>query len=157
MTLVVRPATRADADLISVLNTEVQALHAAAVPWWFKPAGPESFPPEAAAAIVANPVNIVLIAEIDAAPAGYAYAEVVSRPETPWRYAYQTVYLHHIGVLAGYRRQGAGAALLDAVRAAVESRGITLVTLDTWTFNEDARAFFRRHGFAPYNERLWNR
>jgi hypothetical protein len=26
-----------------------------------------------------------------------------------------------------------------------------------WTFNAEARAFFRRHGFAPYVERLWSR
>jgi ribosomal protein S18 acetylase RimI-like enzyme len=157
MTLVVRRATNADADLISALNADVQALHAAALPWWFKPAGPESFPPQAAAAIIANPANLVFMAEVDAVPGGYAYAEVVSRPETPWRYAYEMVYLHHIGVRAERRRQGVGAALLDAVRAVAESRGIDLVTLDTWTFNEEARAFFRRQGFAPYNERLWNR
>jgi hypothetical protein len=29
--------------------------------------------------------------------------------------------------------------------------------LDVWTFNEDARAFFRSNGFNPYNERLCNR
>jgi hypothetical protein len=29
--------------------------------------------------------------------------------------------------------------------------------LDVWTFNEDARTFFRSNGFNPYNERLWNR
>jgi GNAT superfamily N-acetyltransferase len=157
MTLVVRCATSADADLISALNADVQALHAAALPWWFKPVGPESFPPQAAAAVIASPANIVFIAEVDTVPVGYAYAEVVSRPETPWRYAYEMVYVHHIGVRSEHRRQGVGAALLDAVRTAAESRGITLVALDTWTFNEDARAFFRRQGFAPYNERLWNR
>jgi ribosomal protein S18 acetylase RimI-like enzyme len=35
-------------------------------------------------------------------------------------------------------------------------RRIDLVTLDVWTFNEEARAFFRRHGFTPFGERLWN-
>ena len=94
MTTVVRGATSADAALVSALNADVQALHAAALPWWFKPAGPQSFPPEAAATVIANPDNIVLVAETDGAPSGYAYAEVVSRAETPWRYAYQMVYLH---------------------------------------------------------------
>jgi ribosomal protein S18 acetylase RimI-like enzyme len=46
---------------------------------------------------------------------------------------------------------------MDAVRSAASERGIALVALDVWAFNEEARAFFRRHGFTPYNERLWNR
>jgi ribosomal protein S18 acetylase RimI-like enzyme len=35
--------------------------------------------------------------------------------------------------------------------------GISLVTLQVWTFNEGAQAFFRRQGFTPYMARLWNR
>jgi hypothetical protein len=35
--------------------------------------------------------------------------------------------------------------------------GITLVTADVWSFNDGARAFFRRQGFAQYIERLWSR
>jgi ribosomal-protein-alanine N-acetyltransferase len=56
-----------------------------------------------------------------------------------------------------HRRRGVGGALLDAVRAAGQSVGIELVALDVWSFNDAARAFFQRHGFAAYNERLWNR
>ena len=54
-------------------------------------------------------------------------------------------------------RTFAGAALLAAVRAAANEAGITLFTLDVWTFNTEARAFFARHGFTAYNERLWSR
>ena len=67
------------------------------------------------------------------------------------------VHLHHISVRPACRRQGVGSGLLDAVRTAAASAGISLITLDIWTFNEASRAFFRRHGFAAYNERLWNR
>jgi len=35
--------------------------------------------------------------------------------------------------------------------------GITLVTADVWSFNDGARAFFRRQGFDQYIERLWSR
>jgi ribosomal protein S18 acetylase RimI-like enzyme len=67
------------------------------------------------------------------------------------------VYLHHISVRSAFRRRGIGGALLENVRAAGRDVGIALLALDVWSFNEEARAFFRRHGFAPYNERLWNR
>jgi ribosomal protein S18 acetylase RimI-like enzyme len=52
---------------------------------------------------------------------------------------------------------GVASALLDAVRAAAGEIGIDLLTLQVWTFNEDAQAFFRRQGFTPYMARLWSR
>jgi diamine N-acetyltransferase len=152
MTLRVRRAGIDDAALISSLNVDVQAVHAAGVPERFKPPTPETFPPSEAAALLRQPNALAFIAEIDSAPAGYAYAEKMTQSETSLRHAYEMVYLHHVSV-----RPGVGAALLAAVRAAGSEAGITLIALDVWTFNGDARAFFARHGFTAYNERLWNR
>jgi ribosomal protein S18 acetylase RimI-like enzyme len=153
----IRRAAEHDANVLSALNAEVQDIHAAAMPWLFKPPGPHTFPPEAAADLLTRPENIIFIAEIDSAAAGYAYAEIIRRPETSFYYAHDLVYLHHIGVTPAYRRHGLGGALMDAVREAATDAGIELVSLDVWTFNEAARAFFRRRGFAPFNERFWNR
>jgi GNAT superfamily N-acetyltransferase len=107
------------------------------------------------AGLVANPGNLVFVAEVDAVPAGYVYASVTRHAETPWRYAYEMIYLHQIGVSAMHRRRGIGAALIGAVRAEAASRNVALLGLDVWSFNADARAFFQSQGFAPYNERLW--
>jgi hypothetical protein len=82
MNAVVRRATAADAELLSALNADVQAIHAQALPFRFKAPGPETFPPSSAAALIANSNNLVFVAEIDGAAAGYAYAEVVRRAET---------------------------------------------------------------------------
>ena len=67
------------------------------------------------------------------------------------------IYIHHVSVRPSFRRQGVGTALLAAVRAAANDAGLTLIALDVWTFNDEARAFFVRNGFAAYSERLWNR
>jgi GNAT superfamily N-acetyltransferase len=79
------------------------------------------------------------------------------RPETSLTLAYEMVHIHHISVGSEYRRQGVGRALLGAARACGLELGIELLTLDVWSFNEDARAFFQRNGFNPYIERLWCR
>jgi len=107
MTISVRRAETADADLLSSLNAEIQAIHAAALPLWFKPPGPQSFAPAMTAALLANPDNLLLVADIGSTPVGYVYAEIVRQPETPWRYAYERVYVHQIGVRPSHRRQGA--------------------------------------------------
>ena len=153
MEIVVRRAISEDAELLSSLNAEVQALHAKALPSWFKPPGR----PAAAGGLLANPNNLLFVAEFGTTPAGYAYAEVIRQPETPWRYAYERIYVHQLGVRASHRRQGVGTALLAAVRSEAKRLGIAQLALDVWSFNADARAFFQRQGFEPYNERLWSR
>jgi ribosomal protein S18 acetylase RimI-like enzyme len=155
-TTTVRRAGPQDAETLSRLNADVQAIHAAALPQRFKPPGPDTFPPAAAAALIAQPANVVFIAEVDGHPADYAYVEIVRRPETAMTHAVEMIYLHHISVRPAHRRRGIGASLLDAVRSCAREHTIDRIALDVWTFNEDARAFFRRHGFVPYNERLWN-
>lgn len=157
MPIAIRQATTADAQIVSSLNSAVQAIHSSALPWRFKPPSSETFPPTAAAVLLAQPSNVVLIAEVDSLAVGYAYAEVIHRAETSFCYAYDMMYLHHISVQPAHRKTGLGRALLDAVRSAANERGIDLLTLDVWAFNEEARSFFRRQGFTSYNERLWNR
>jgi GNAT superfamily N-acetyltransferase len=155
--IAIRRATARDAATLSMLNADVQAIHAAALPWWFKPPSPESFPPAAAVALIAKPENLIFLAEADADAAGYAYAEIIRQAETPFRHAYEMVYLHHLSVRPAHRRQGIGSALIEAVRAAAAEIGITLLGADIWSFNDAAGAFFRRHGFTAFNERLWTR
>ena len=156
MTIAVRRATAADAELVAALSADVQALHAAAMPWRFKPPGPGTFPPSEAASLIARSGHFVFIAETAGEPAGYAYAEVVRRAATTFHHAYESIYLHHISVRPDFRRRGVGSALLAAVRAAGKDAGIPLLTADVWSFNTDARAFFTRHGLTSYNERLWD-
>jgi GNAT superfamily N-acetyltransferase len=157
MTIEVGRATAADAELVSALNAHVQAIHAAALPLRFKPPGPDTFPAREAMVLLARPENLVFLARADGKPAGYAYAEIVRRPETSLNFAAEMIHVHHISVGAEFRRWGVGTSLLGAVRAAGLELGITLLTVDVWSFNEDARAFFRRCGFSPYIERLWCR
>jgi ribosomal protein S18 acetylase RimI-like enzyme len=157
MSIVVRRATTADAELVSALNVDVQALHAAALPWRFKPPGLGTFQPGDAEAMLRKPEHYLFIAEIASAAAGYAHAEIVRRVETAFHFAHAMIHLHAISVRPDYRRQGVGNALLAAVRSLFKDEGITLLSADVWTFNETARAFFRRHGLMPYMERLWDR
>ena len=153
MPVSVRRATWLDAGLLAALSAEVQTLHAAALPGWFKPPDPQSFS-LVMAGLAADPSNLLLVAEIDGAPAGYVHARLTWHADTPWRWGYAMLYVHQIGVSAAHRRRGVGTALVAAVRAEAASRNVALLGLDVWSFNADARAFFQSQGFAPYNERL---
>jgi ribosomal protein S18 acetylase RimI-like enzyme len=156
MNVTVRQASEADAGWISSLNADVQEIHAAALPGLFKAPSADSFPPEMVAALIRAPENLIFLAELDVEPVGYAYAEVIRRPETAFRTAQEMVHLHHISVRPAHRRKGIGDALIRSVRAAAGDHGISLLAVDVWTFNEAARRFFRRQGFNTRIERLWN-
>lgn len=155
MDFTVREATAADAAAIASLNADVQALHAAALPQLFKPVTADALAASAVEDMLDNQFNVVFIAHVGAEPAGYAYAELISRAETAQLRARQILYLHHISVRPAYRRRGVGSALVGSLRAAARELGAASLTLDIWMFNDDARAFFRRHGFSLYFERLY--
>jgi ribosomal protein S18 acetylase RimI-like enzyme len=153
----IRPAAPEDAQAISDLNRAVQAIHAAAMPWRFKEPGPDTLPPEEIHGLLAQEATLLFLAEAGSVSAGYVYAEVVRRPETSLTHAYDVIYVHHISVDTQFRRSGAGTKLLDAVKDAAKSLGISTIALDVWSFNAEAKAFFGRNGLKPYNENLWNR
>ena len=153
--LTTRHAAAADADLLSRLNRDVQALHAAALPSRFKPPDVETFPVPDVLDLLAKPETVMLIGQVDDIPAGYLYAEIIRRAENGFRYELAMVYVHHISVLAGYRGRGVGKALIKAVRAVAQEQGIAQLGLEVWTFNEQARSFFRSQGFALARETLY--
>jgi ribosomal protein S18 acetylase RimI-like enzyme len=153
----IRAAVPSDAPAISAIASEVQALHAAAHPTIFKPASTTPFPPDTVAALMTTPGHLFWVAIMSELVAGYAYAVVQHQPETVWKFPRTVLLLEQMGVRAARRSQGAGSALLAEVRNAAAVRGVTEVRLTVWGFNEEARRFYTRRGFAVMQEimSLW--
>jgi ribosomal protein S18 acetylase RimI-like enzyme len=150
----VRRAEAGDAALVSRLNADVHAVHAAGLPERFKPPGPGTFPPSMVVGLLGRAETLIFLAYAGADPVGYVYAEVMRRPENAIRYDASMVYIHHISVSPDYHGQGIGKALLGAVRAAGREAGIERIGLDVWMFNDGARSFFRSQGFVAVREAL---
>jgi ribosomal protein S18 acetylase RimI-like enzyme len=130
-------------------------MHATAMPDFFKPPSAMTFPPDFWQERLAEADVVILVAEQAGTVIGYLYADTTPAMETAATYARPRFYIHHIGVDALHRGQGAGAALLDAAKALARDQGIALLALTTWTFNERAVRFFTRAGFEVYNYRMW--
>ena len=150
----IRRATAGDAAIVRRLNREVQQVHAAALPRFFKPPSDEAFPPATFAALVADAGTLLLIGEVAGTPVGYALATFAWRPEDPFRHALGVARVDQLSVDRPYQGRGYGERLLGAVIAQARERGIGRVELDVWAFNERARRFYARRGFAVYNERM---
>jgi ribosomal protein S18 acetylase RimI-like enzyme len=53
-----------------------------------------------------------------------------------------------LAVTEGARRRGVGRALMEAGEAWARERGLDLVSLDVWSTNDAALAFYRRLGYS---------
>ena len=152
MSIDIRRAEPGDAEIVAELNADVQALHIAAVPWLFKDGGMKL---EAVERLLQAPDNLILLAEADAVPIGYLFAEHRKIPETPLTHPYEILHVHHISVRESHRRAGVGQALMDALRTAGKELDVERISADVWSFNDRAQRFFDRHGLSPYMMRLW--
>jgi ribosomal protein S18 acetylase RimI-like enzyme len=148
----IRPALPDDADAIAALATEVQAIHARALPKVFKAAGP--LPAPMVRELIAQQNTVVLVACAGNRVIGYAHAEVQRREENSYRFASSRLFVHGMAVAEKDRRLGAGRRLLDGLCECASADGITRIELDVWAFNAEARMFYKRIGFRPSREFL---
>lgn len=152
----IRRATTEDVAALSLLNGDVQKLHADALPHIFKQPSAATFPAATIRELMANPNNVFFMAIAgDGEAVGYAWAEIRRRPEDAAQFARNSVMVHHISVQPAQQHHGHGERLMAAVKALAKAEGIATVMLDTWSFNTEALGFFERHGCSIFNYRLW--
>ena len=149
------PAETRHAKMISILNNEVQGIHARAFPHIFKPPTKNSFSTSEVVELMHKPRTVIYVAESNGSIVGYAYAEIRQYPEDSIQYSQNVIYLHHISVRQSSRRKGVGQALIQALMRLARERKISIVMLDVWSFNTDAREFFKKQGFSVFTHRMW--
>ncbi len=148
----IRPATSDDIPALVRLMQHVQDIHAEAHPQVFM----RTLETEPAAAffskVLADNMNILLVAEQRGKPIGYVWCEERQPSETFYAHAEHTGYIHHISIKPNDRRRGVGRALVEKALVEMERRGVAHVGVDFWSFNERARAFFAEFGFIVQRE-----
>ncbi|MCL4248931.1 MAG: GNAT family N-acetyltransferase [Anaerolineae bacterium] len=150
----IRRATVEDAALVATLNLAVHQVHVQARPDRFKPlAATDEF-----VALVrerlADEHTYVFIGEVDGAAVAYALVMHYQRPEDSFAYAVNFLNIDQMSVNPEYRSQGYGEQMMNHILDFARSLGIRRVTLNVWTFNERAIAFYERCGFKTYEHRM---
>ncbi len=146
--LAIRVATPADLDALMPLNAQVQAIHVAARPDFFRT------PPEAEArrwlaGMLADPCVTAWLAFHGSRAVGYALAIFKQRLENPYCHPRTTCEIQQVCVAASARKTGVARALIESAIAHAADEGVEQIELNVWAFNGDARAAFERLGFAP--------
>ncbi|HEX6133058.1 MAG TPA: GNAT family N-acetyltransferase [Longimicrobiales bacterium] len=137
MSVEVRPATVADISELVALMTEFYAEAG-----FVLPSGPAE---RAFRTLLADArLGAVWLAEIGGAAVGHAVMTVCFSME----YGGLRAFIDDLYVQQRARRQGAGAALLDAVRVAADERGVRALHVEVGPDNPTARRLYDRAGYV---------
>jgi diamine N-acetyltransferase len=154
--ITIRAAVDGDLEHLVAMSASVQELHVAGRPDVFKPIDPEVLSGLFKRRLAESTVRI-WIAEIAGALVGYAVAVDKRHEENTHTYARSWREIEEIAVRAEYRRRGIASALVRHVEVVTRADGISVVELNTWTFNDAARRSFERLGFVPKHVRYERR
>jgi ribosomal protein S18 acetylase RimI-like enzyme len=88
-----------------------------------------------------------LVARDGGRPVGYAFVDVRDGVDDTWPYGRRMAELVTLSVAPEERGGGVGTALMDAVDAELERRGVRDLEMFVMAGNDRARAFYERRGF----------
>jgi ribosomal protein S18 acetylase RimI-like enzyme len=153
----IKKATPDEIPDIVFLNSFVQGIHVEQYPDIFKPLGNHKEITKFFEFVLSKEQNCLLLAYMENTPVGYLWAAFEQKPENPFIYEQNQVYIHHIAVHDQYRCQGVGQALFRELERIAKEKGINQFALDTWEFNKNAQKFFEKLGFVTYNLKMWRK
>ena len=145
----VRLARGSDLSRVNELRKQVNDLHVLGKPEIFKPGFSRELQ-DYIYVIWEDPEQEIVVAEQDGVICGFAIVHHINRPENPFMSERDFLDIDEFGVDEKYRRQGAGSALIDYIRAWAKEKGFRRIELNMWEFNRDALAFYEAAGFTTY-------
>lgn len=146
--LTIRPAVITECGRLAVLWKGVESLHHQAFPHIF--CEPDDGWPTFAAVekLVAGPDSTILVAEANDDIAGFIGLKVYRVERTPRMRERHFVMIENMAVDPLRRRSGIGRALLKGAEDWTAQRGIALLQLFVWEFNDAALRFYESEGFV---------
>jgi ribosomal protein S18 acetylase RimI-like enzyme len=146
MNIEIRTATLDDHEAVSRIASELNLVHARALPHRFRVAS-DALPRDYFGSLVQSEDATVLVAERDRDVLGYAILQIKEAPpilvSMPRRYAF----LNDLAVAEAEQGQGLGRLLVDAAVVWTRDQGASALELGVFEFNEAAIAFYEYLGF----------
>ncbi len=151
----IREARREDYNGLCAVIKELDAMHADAIPRFFRHFEGAARSPEWFADALDNPDSLLLVAEREGAIIGFLWGLVRSSPDTPMHVPRRWLLVDMLGVAETYRGQGIGRALMEHAHDWARRQGIAEVELSVYEFNQGAMAFYAELGYTTIVRRLW--
>jgi ribosomal protein S18 acetylase RimI-like enzyme len=150
----VRRARHDDWPSVRELLREVDDLHAALAPEYFRSA-PRSdaewarlMDEDHVAVLVADPAG-------GGGPVAVLVARIYDTPNDPSMVQRRRIHIETVVVCCKHRRKGIGRQLMDEAVTWGRGQGAVEVVLTTWVGNDDAEAFYARLGYRELSRVLY--
>lgn len=144
--LAVRPATEEDLEALVALMRELAEYHAALHPAFEPHEEWEEVWREYIQSQLEGEEQIVLVAEWEGKPVGFANASIIVRPAFKEG---RRGSIHNLVVSEPFRRRGIGRLLTEALYEWFRERSVRLVELEVAVQNTLGRRFWEELGFEP--------
>lgn len=142
---ILRKAEKRDYPDIHALLYALHRQHVRKRPDIYREADPL---PEAEYRQLLQDENALLLAAFDGERAMGICQLSFRLPKSPLLQPVLTAFIEALAVGEAYQRQGIGALLLSQARAYARKKGAVRLSLNVWSFNEQAIAFYRKMGLS---------
>lgn len=149
MTVTVRRATVEDVPGLVDLLLQVCAVHAEGRPDLFV-MGARKYSDAELCALLSDDERPVFVADVDGRIAGHAFCVLQDFRGSNNMQPVLTLYIDDICVDEGHRGHGVATALYRHVLDYARGLGCHNVTLNVWSCNPGAKAFYEAMGMTPY-------
>ena len=137
------------------LFAQVQAIHAAAEPRFFRPPVKDEAFRQYFDGLLRDENLHLVFACLHGQAVGFVQYFMGEVAQTIYQPARRLAYVHGLVVAENHRRAGCGSALIEHVKQQAKRRGIALLGIDFWSFNDAARGCFQKAGFRVGRETMW--
>lgn len=149
----IRKAQVADKKEINKLRAQVQSIHANARPDIFR----KEFTSKLEK-VLDNYYELenadALVYEKNEKICGFMLAKYIITQERPFKVSQKILQIDEIGVDEKYRHNGIGKELIDFAKNLKSEKGLDVINLDMWEFNQNALKFYEAMGFTTYRRYL---
>jgi len=153
----IRPAILAEHGALCRLFDELDRLHRAARPDFFRRADGPARPSAIVADLIAGPRSTILVAERDGGLAGLVSVLLQGIAGLPILVPRRIAVIDNLIVRADCRRHGIGRRLIDRAERWADAQGAQAVEIVVHEFNLEARRFYDALGYRTSTRRLHRR
>lgn len=151
--MTVRRASISDAEKIKDLLNQVLMVHHNGRPDLFK-SNCRKYTDDELNALIADDTRPIFVAENENGVHGYAFCVLQEHKNDNILTDIKTLYIDDLCVDENVRGEHIGTALYEFVRAYAKEIGCYNVTLNVWSCNKGAQAFYEKQGLVPQKTTL---
>ncbi len=146
--VIVRRATVKDIPFLLALLSQVLEVHASIKPDYFV-SGYTKYNSTELEDILDDESKRVYVAEINGAAVGYAFCDIKEMPAKPFVQHFKYMYIDDICIDSNFRGKGVATKIFEHVKEEAGALGCRDITLNVWTGNRRAFAFYQKMGMKP--------